>query len=87
MELKKNANCGVRTHEYLCTVDLKSTPLDHSGKLAFYFLLYVLIFDKFKIFFYKYCCKEILLILCMGLEPTTLGLEVLRAIQLRQQSC
>ena len=29
------AFCGVRTHAYYRIVDLKSTPLDHSGKNAY----------------------------------------------------
>jgi hypothetical protein len=35
MKLKNIANCGVRTHASLRLVVLKTTPLDHSGKLAF----------------------------------------------------
>ena len=31
---KNDANCEVRTHAVLQPVDLKSTPLNHSGKLA-----------------------------------------------------
>ena len=31
---KNHANCEVRTHADLRLVDLKSTPLNHSGKLA-----------------------------------------------------
>ncbi len=31
---KKPVSCGVRTHAQKPVVDLKSTPLDHSGKLT-----------------------------------------------------
>ena len=37
------AFCGVRTHAYYRIVDLKSTPLDLSGKNAAYFAVF---FDK-----------------------------------------
>ena len=33
--VKNHTICGVRTHEYIRTVDLKSTPLDHSGKMVY----------------------------------------------------
>ena len=34
------AFCGVRTHAYYRIVDLKSTPLDLSGKNAVYFAVF-----------------------------------------------
>ena len=35
------AFCGVRTHECLRTAELKSAPLDHSGKNAYFLILMI----------------------------------------------
>ena len=45
---KRSASCGVRTHARLRIVVLKTTPLDHSGKLAFRSGLNLLITLLFK---------------------------------------